>query len=228
MTANSAAHVCAHGDDTVPREHVDAYAVVVARRRSLATFSWVRITIAVVVLAALLVLMPFPTTAVAVAAGLISSALTTAMGLLAAVVVGTRVPPLRRVLAAVVTAAALTPVAALLVALALDGAPSVPLGAALGWFLGAGSSGVVRAGRLRALLGSDTRAGEVARDAAVRTREEASDTADLTWTLITAAVFGLWVLVCSVLPVVAAVLVPLHVVLVVLTRRLRPGQRTTA
>ncbi|MBZ2196163.1 hypothetical protein [Occultella gossypii] len=235
----SVGYVCPHCDATHEHDHVDEHAVVLARLASLARFAWLRVGIGVLALVALLVLTP-PTAALAyVFAGLAAWALTTALGLLVASVRAARTGNRREgafVLTAVLAGAAVTPLAALGVALAarsglagaggsdaltLGAATAVTLAGALGWYLGAAGSEVVGTISLRHLLLQESRAGEAARDVAVRTRESVHPLRDLFWTLASALVFGLWVFACQFLPVLVVVLMPLHVVLVVLSRRLR-------
>ncbi|CAM3599725.1 hypothetical protein OCAE111667_17340 [Occultella aeris] len=235
----SVGYVCPHCDATHEHDHVDERAVVQARLTSLARFAWLRVGIGVLALAALLVLTP-PTAALAnVFAGLVAWALTTALGLLVASVRAARTGSRREgafVLTAVLTGAALTPLAAFGVALvaragtagpdgsnalALGAATAVAVAAALGWYLGAAGSEVVGTISLRSLLLQESRAGEAARDVAVRTRASVHPVGELVWTVASALVFGLWVFACQFLPVLVIVLIPLHVAVLVLSRRLR-------
>ncbi|WP_163542955.1 hypothetical protein [Occultella kanbiaonis] len=237
----SAGYVCPHCEATHEHDHVDEHAVVLARLTSLARFAWLRVGIGVLALVALLVLTP-PTAALAyVLAGLVAWALTTALGLLVASVRAARTGNRREgafVLTAVLAGAALTPLAAFGVALAardglagaggsgssplaLGAATAVAVAAALGWYLGSAGSEVVGTISLRRLLLQESRAGEAARDVAVRTRASGHPVSDLVWTVASALVFGLWVFACQFLPVLVIVLIPLHVALLVLSRRLR-------
>ncbi|TDE97308.1 hypothetical protein EXU48_03640 [Occultella glacieicola] len=231
-------HVCAHCDATHEHEHVDEHAVVLTRLGSLARFAWVRVGVGVLALAGLLVLTP-PTTALAYAgAGLLGWALTTLLGLLVASVRAARTGNRREgafVTTAVLAGAAVTPVAAFGVALAsrsglvggsgepvaIGAATVVAAAAGLGWYLGAAGSEVVGTVSLRRLLLQESRAGEAARDVAVRTRQAVHPVRDLVWTVVSALVFGLWVFACQFLLVLVVVLIPLHVVLAVSARRLR-------
>ncbi|WP_154793381.1 hypothetical protein [Occultella kanbiaonis] len=238
----SAGYVCPHCEATHEHDHVDEHAVVLARLTSLARFAWLRAGIGVLALVALLVLTP-PTAALAyVLAGLVAWALTTALGLLVASFRAARTGNRREgafVLTAVLAGAALTPLAAFGVALAardglagaggsdsssalaLGAATALAVAAALGWYLGSAGSEVVGTISLRRLLLQESRAGEAARDVAVRTRASGHPVRDLVWTVASALVFGLWVFACQFLPVLVIVLIPLHVALLALSRRLR-------
>jgi hypothetical protein len=235
----SVGYVCPHCDASHEHDHVDEHAVVLARLTSLARFAWLRVGTGVLALVALLVLTPPAAALVHAGAALIAWALVTALGLLVASVRAARTGNRDEgafVLTAVLAGAAVTPLAAFGVALAarsglaggggpdaltLGAATAVALAAALGWYLGAAGSEVVGSLSLRRLLLQESRAGEAARDVAVRTRESVHPVRDLVWTLASALVFGLWVFACQFLPVLVIVLIPMHVALTVLSRRLR-------
>lgn len=233
-------YLCPHCDDTHEHEHVDGRAVVLAYRNRLALLSAVRLVLIILALVAVLVLMP-PTAGLGfVGAGLAAWGLATVIGLAVAAVDlarrtrGSGQPRSsarehRFITVSVLAGAAVTPVLALLVALAGrswtdPGVPAEVLAvagaAATGWLVGAGIADIARDWRLRGLLGGDHRAGEVARAAAVRLREQTHETRGLIAMVTTAVVLGLWVALCYLLPAAVIVLVPLQVVLVTLGRRL--------
>lgn len=231
-------YVCPHCEETHAHEHVDSRAVVLAHRRRLAVVSAARIVLVLLAVVGVLLWLPATAGLALIASGVLAWALATAAGLLVASLdlarqggqgqaagAGSR----RLVTVSVLTGAALTPVAALLVALAgralVDGtgpgaAAMVATAAGTGWLTASAAADVVRALRLRSLLGAESRAGEVARAAAVRTRDRADEWTQLATVVVTAAVVALWVGLCHQLPAVVVVLVPLHVALVALSRRL--------
>ncbi len=238
-------YVCPHCEDTHAHEHVDSRAVVLDRRRRLAVVSGVRAVLVLLALVGVLLTLPATAGLALLGAGVLAWLVATAVGLLVAAVdlsrrageAGRSAADERRlVTVSVLTGAALTPALALLVALAgrvlvagsdAGAAALVAAAGAAGWLTASATADVVRALRLRALLGAESRAGEVARASAVRTRDSADEWPQLGTVVITAAVVGVWVALCHLLPAVVVVLVPLHVALVALTRRLLSGRTRT-
>lgn len=231
-------YVCPHCEETHVHEHVDERAVVLAHRRRLVVVSAIRTVLVLLALVGVLLWLPVTAGLTLVASAVLAWALATAAGLLVASVDLARrgsqgqvagADSRRLVTVSVLTGAVLTPVLALLVALVgravVDGsgagaAALTAAAAATGWLTASAAADIVRALRLRALLGAESRAGEVARAAAVRTRDRADEWPQLATVVVTAAVVGLWVGLCHLLPAVVVVLVPLHVALVALSRRL--------
>ncbi|UFU05299.1 hypothetical protein [Ruania halotolerans] len=227
------AHVCPHCDATHEHDHIDERAVVAVLRSRLLRYAGVRIAVGVLALATAALL--GPSLLIASAAAALAWALVTAIGMTAATIDlahkpsdgRSRAQESRFVLVSVLIGAALAPVAALGLALL---APLVPTGSpqphlawalagAAGWFAGAAGAEVVAELRLRHLLGSDTRPGEVARENAVRLREHTREGRILIAVLATAGALGLEILLCLWMPVVVVVLIPLHVAVAALAGR---------
>ncbi|HIZ34866.1 MAG TPA: hypothetical protein H9815_03740 [Candidatus Ruania gallistercoris] len=236
-------YICPHCEATHEHDHVDERAVVGHYRTRLAVVCGVRALLVLLAVAGVLLWLPPTAGLTLVGAGVLAWVLATAAGLLVASVDLARrggdaqqaASERRLVTVSVLTGAALTPVLALLVALvgrawADEGAVtvlSVSAAAATGWLAGSAGAEVVRALRLRSLLVADTRAGEVARASAVRHREHTGEWRQLGTVVATALLVGLWVALCQLMPVVAVVLVPLHLALVAGTRRLVNDQSRT-
>lgn len=235
-------YICPHCEATHEHDHVDEPAVVRAHRSRLAAASGVRAVLVLLALVIVLLLLPATAGLALVGAGLLAWGLATAAGVLVASAdlarrggdTRDRSAERRLVTVSVLTGAALTPVLALLIALAgrswVDGPGAlvaVAAAAATGWLAGSAAADVVRALRLRTLLTTDSRAGEVARASAVRYREQSDEWRQLATVLGTALLVGLWVALCQLLPLAVVVLVPLHVALVAGTRRLISGRTRT-
>ncbi len=233
-TAPGETYVCPHCEATHEHEHVDERAVVDGYRRTLARASAARMAVILVTLTAVL-LGSLGLLALA-GLGLLSWAVVTGAGWGAAVVdlarrphSGTRMGTAQRderrfVLVSVLTGAALTPLAALGLALTagavVEAHPLTVAGAAAaGWFAGSATAETISNLRLRALLVADTRAGEVAREAAVRLRKHTHEWRGLGTAAATAIVVGIELLVCLWLPILVIVLIPLHVAVAALVGR---------
>ncbi|WP_089771739.1 hypothetical protein [Ruania alba] len=223
-------YLCPHCDATHEHEHVDERAVVEAYRQTLLTVAATRLAVAILAVAAVLLINPVLLLAAGGAA--LGWGVATAAGMGAATVdlarrrvpAGARSHPEERrfVLVSVLTGAALTPLVALgLALLAPAGLIPLPwaLAVAAGWFAGAAGAEVIAELRLRRLLATDTRVGEVARENAVRLRERTHEIRLLITVLATAVVVGAEVLLCLWLPVIVVVLIPLHVAVAALTGR---------
>ena len=130
-----------------------------------------------------------------------------------------RVGRIRALLLGALLAAALTPALAAIAARMDPMAWTFAAMVAVGYLAGAFAAEAVRLWRLRALLGQDTREGEVARDSAAITRDQDRDVADLAATAVMAVLVGGYVWMTGALPVLVVVLVPLHVAIVALLRR---------
>lgn len=246
-TSPAEPYVCPHCEATHEHDHVDERAVVRAHRSRLAVVSGMRVLLVLLAVVTAVLVLPATAGLAVVGAGLVAWALATAAGLLAASADLARrggtgqgadarqntAVERRLVTVSVLTGAALTPVLALLVALAgrswVDPAAvlAVSAAAATGWLAGSAAADVVRALRLRTVLAADSRAGEVARASAVRHREHSDEWRQLATVVGTALLVGLWVALCQLLPVVVVVLVPLHLALVALFRRLVTGRTRT-
>lgn len=237
-------YVCPHCEATHEHQHVDERAVVLTHRRRLAVVSGIRGVLAALAMLGALILLPVTAGLTLVGSGVLAWLLATATGLAVASLnlarSGGDLPrgsaaERRLVTVSVLTGAVLTPLLALLVGLlgraVVEGrgaaAVAVAAAAATGWFVGSALADAVRALRLRALLGAESRAGEVARASSVRSRDTADEWPQLATGVGTAVVVGLWVALCHLLPVVVVVLVPLHVALVALSRRLLSGRTRT-
>ncbi|UFU04074.1 hypothetical protein LQF12_05650 [Ruania suaedae] len=227
-------YVCPHCEATHEHEHVDERTVVDGYRRTLVAVSAARVAIALTAFAALLTgpggLL------LAALLGLLSWAVVTAAGLGAAALDHARrgTPGLRPrmshrqerrfALVSVLTGAALTPPAVLGASQAADGLVAagplaLAVAVAVGWFTGSAAAETLGKVRLRSELVADTRAGEVAREAAVRLRDHTHEWQGLVTAAVTAAAVGLEALVCLWLPVLVVVLIPLHVAAAALVGR---------
>jgi len=131
---------------------------------------------------ALVVAFPLSVAVSGLLAGLVVWVIGTAAGVAASSVLITRYGRSGAVMYGALLAAALTPVLAALAALAQPVPGSLPayaIAAGGGYLAGACTAEAVRLWRLRALLARDTRAGEVAREAAAATHHIDQDGADL-------------------------------------------------
>lgn len=211
-------HGCEHCDDSTPHSHVDEGALVEDYRAALRR---ARTTTAVVTLLGLAVVAVVALdSALGVLLGALAWVLATGAGVLVWVLLRRRTTEKVAVLVGAVVSAASAPLLALAVAALVPGPGwARGLAAAFGWMaVSAGTSGH-RAGVLRALLVQDSRAGEAARSAVVRTNGRPSPVAEAVWLVVTALVLGGFVAAAAGLPVLVAVLVPLNVALAMLTRR---------
>lgn len=213
-------HTCPHCDSTDAHVHLDSAEYARGRRSRLLLLIVIRVTLLLAGLAALLLGATGSDGLLGLGSGLGLWGVVTAAGVLGGAMAARRLSRLRSLMIGALLAGALTPLAALVVAL-LGPAPTVGFAAAvaLGHYAGAAGAESFRMWRLRTLFGQDTRAGEIARDAATRTRDRDGDVADLIWTLAVSIIVGVWVFLTGLLPVLAVVLVPLHVAIVAMVRR---------
>lgn len=213
-------HACPHCDSTDSHVHLDSAEHARTRRSRLLSLIGSRLGLLIAAAAALAVLAPSTWWLVGAGLGLVAWVVVTGAGVVAGSVSAARTSRLRALMIGALSAAALTPLAALALALVRGSVdPWFAGAAAVGFFAGAAGAEALRMWRLRALFGQDTRAGEIARDAAALTRDRDNDAGDLAWTALQAVLVGGWVLLCALLPVLAIVLVPLHVAAVTLIRR---------
>lgn len=238
-TSPAEPYVCPHCDETHEHTHVDPRELVLGLRRRLVTVTALRGILLVAGLLASMLLLP-PTAVLTFACtGVLAWALAMAAGLVAGSVdlnrrggadaAKTRAAQERFMTVSVLAGAAATPVLALLIALAgrswtgaagLSEALGVAAGAGVGWLAVSVIVESVRSMRMRSLLGADTRAGEGAREAAVDMGGRTAQWRELVTMVLTAVLVGVWVLGCFLMPLLVVVLVPLHLVLAVFSRRL--------
>lgn len=209
---------CAAGD----HDHLDSRDHARTRRRQLAGFIAARIAIMLVALIAPAALLSSPglaTVTLAVGIGVALWVLTIAAGVLVSALLLRRVGRVSAMMSGALAAAGLTPPLALGAAAFGPGTWLYATMVAAGFLTGAFTSEAVRLWQLRALLGQDTRAGEVARDSAAITHAQDQDVSDLLSTLLMAALVGAYVWLTGLLWILVVVLVPLHVAVVALRRR---------
>lgn len=217
-TQQDRSHGCEHCDDSAPHSHADEGALVEGYRASLRLARTTTAVVALLGLAAVAVVALG--SALGVLLGALAWVVATGLGVLTWVLLRRRTSEKAAVLVGAVVSAAAAPLLALAVAALVPG-PGLARGlaAAFGWMaVSAGTSGH-RAGTLRALLVTDSRAGEAARSAVVRTNGRPSPVAEALWLVVTALVLGCFVAAAAALPALVAVLVPLNVALAMLTRR---------
>lgn len=213
-------HACPHCDSTDAHVHLDGAEHARTRRSRLLSLIGIRLGLLLATVVVLAVLTPSTWWLVGLGLGLLAWAVVTAAGVLAGSIAAARTSRLRALMLGALIAGALTPVAAVVLALVRGAADPWFAGAAgAGFFAGAAGAEAFRMWRLRSLFGQDTRAGEIARDAAAYTRDRDDDAGDLVWTTTQSVLAGAWVLLCALLPVLVAVLIPLQVALAALIRR---------
>lgn len=241
-TSPAEPYVCPHCDESHEHTHLDPREVVLSLRKRLAAVTTVRAVLLALSLAAGLLLLS-PTAVLTFAcAGIVAWALAMAAGLVAgsidlnrrggSVAAGSRATQDRFMTVSVLAGAAATPILALLLALVgrsftggtgLAEAVPVAAGSAVGWLAVSAVVESVRSMRMRNLLGAESRAGEGAREAAVSLDGDTVQWRELVTMALTALLVGVWVLACSLIPLLVVVLVPLHVALAVFSRRMAAG-----
>lgn len=209
---------CTHCGDTDDHVHLDPFEHARSRRRQLLHLVVSRAMVTVVALVVLAVLLPPVALAGGLAAGLVLWAVSTAAGVLVSTLLLARLGRLRALMYGALLAAALIPALAAVTA-RMDSAGTFAAAVAVGYLAGSYGAESVRLGRLRTLLGQDTRAGEVARDSAAITHDQDHDLTDLLATAGMALLVGCYVYLTGLLAILTVVLVPLHVAIVALRRR---------
>lgn len=213
-------HACPHCESTDAHVHLDSAEHARARRSRLLGLIGIRLGMLLAAVVVLAVLASSTWLLGGLGLGLVAWAVVTGAGVLAGSLGAARTSRLRALMIGAMSAAALTPVAAVILAVVRGAVDPWFAGAvAAGFFAGAAGAEVFRMWRLRALFAQDTRAGEVARDAAARTRDRDDDAGDLAWTTAQSVLVGVWVLLCSLVPALVAVLIPLQVAIAAVIRR---------
>ncbi|HLS25186.1 MAG TPA: hypothetical protein VK063_04855 [Beutenbergiaceae bacterium] len=220
----SHATACTHCGEHGEHDHVDSREHARSRRRQLALVVIARVLI--VLLAGTLVLLTAqePVAGIwALVAGLAAWALSTGIGVGASALWMPAVGRTAALMRGALAAAALVPVMAVAttrlgISSAMDGWQYAAL-VGTGYLAGAFGAECVRLWQLRALLGQDTREGEVARDSAAITHQQDQDALDLLATALTGGLVALYVWLTGMLWPLVLVLVPLHVAVVALRRR---------
>lgn len=133
-----------------------------------------------------------------------------------------RTPTAKAILRSAIASAVTTPLAAFAIAIIRpwsqgDPAWATALFAGIGWLAITLATDLQRCRNLKQLLTADSRAGEVAREGLATL--PGTPAAEFIWSIITPVLFGGYIWLMIHLPVALAVLVPLHVVIALASRR---------
>lgn len=211
-------HSCAScGAD---HDHHDGAAYARRRRRTLLWFTGLRAAIVVVLAAAVLIIGPPGGLALAIGYGIAVWIVATVAGVVGALALANRLgQAAAAMLGALITAAVAPALLALSVLWSAAPSPTHATAVGLGFLAAAFTAETSRGLQVRALLGSETRAGEVARESAAMTPHQDRDGYELAGTLTIAALIGAYTYLLHVLPVLLIVLLPLNVAVVAYLRR---------
>lgn len=224
--STSAAHTCDHCDSSTPHSHEDPLTYTRSYLATTKKLIVVRTGLAAAAFIALIAISWQTNTSImAFAAGVLGWLVVLIAGLLslnAQPTAGTKA-----FLISTIVAAAITPVAAFGIALWRPGTSGASAWvtvatASLGWFLAALITDVLRARQLRIMLTANDRDGEVARDAL--TKMPNTQASELMWSIATPALVAGYIWLCIALPLVVIMLIPLHVVISLWSRRSTMGR----
>ncbi|QGH70098.1 hypothetical protein [Pseudactinotalea sp. HY158] len=208
------AHTCEHCDSTEDHSHVDERSAVLAYRSAMRATDVLRALIAT---ALLVVAVMLSSGGLLAGAGAWLLATAVGMGVLS---IATRTRPIgQSVLLGALVSAAAVPLLALAVSQLVGPGWRIGLAAGAGWLVLAGGTEILRNRGLATTLVAHTREGEAAR-AAVAAGAPTSPWVDWSWSLLTGALFGVWVWLTGELAIAVVTLVPLQVALAALSRRL--------
>lgn len=216
-----AAHSCDHCDSSIPHSHDDPFIAThnyLAKAKRLAIIRLVLIVVAVIALPVISALTD--TSTLAFVFGVLGWFIVMAAGLLS--LNAQPKPGAKAFLISAIVAAAVTPLVALGIGVLRPGtseaSPIITAATAgIGWLLAGLAVDLIRMRQLEALVKSDSRDGEAARDALGRLDD--TQTAELGWSIFTPVLVGCYIWLIIALPLIVIVLVPLHVVISIVSRR---------
>ncbi len=212
----------AHHDCTncsADHEHFDTGAHAHKRRAAMAWAVAGRLAVLKIGVDLLLLLPSIGGASIAMGAGLAIWALATGVGVLVAGLTMAKRGTPAAAMAGSLATAAITPLLIGVAVLTVPGPALHPLAVAVGYLIGGFGAETLRLVRLRALLGAESREGEVARESAAITAHRDNDLADFLGTGMIGVLVGAYTYLIALLPPLALVLAPLHVAGIALHRR---------
>lgn len=211
-------HGCAHCDSGEDHSHADEHDAVTAYRAALRGADSVR-----AVLAIGLLLLAVTASATGLLTGAGSWLVATIVGILALVLARLRIHTPRAVVLGSLISAAAMPLLALATSTIAGDGWAIGLAAGSGWIVLASCAELRRDRTLASTLIAHTRDGEAARQA-VTFAAPTSPWVELTWSVLTGVLFGVWVWATGAVPLIVLTLVPLQVALAALSRRFTHGR----